>query len=92
MEIILDYQYAHKSEIEESSFDNMNLTKAQMNTKLIIKSIQTNDLGMRDFLFTLGCYEGQNITVVSKLSSTYVVNINDARYSIDEDLAKSIIV
>lgn len=92
MEMVFDHSHLHRSEIGESGLDNMNLIKAPMNTKLIIKTIQTNDRGMRDFLFTLGCYDGQSITVISKLSSTYVVNINDARYSIDEDLAKSIIV
>jgi len=68
------------------------LTKVEMNTTQVIRLIQTSDHAMRDFLFTLGCYEGQTITVISKLSSTYVVNINDARYSIDTELAKAIIV
>ncbi len=69
-----------------------NLTNVKLNTKYMIKSIQTKDVAMINFLFSLGCYEGQSITVISKLSSTYVVNINDARYSIDDELAKAIIV
>lgn len=77
---------------EEKDTMKNNLTKVKLNTSHIIKSIHTNDTAMRDFLFTLGCYEGQTITVISKLSSTYVVNINDARYSIDDELAKAIIV
>jgi len=77
---------------EESEVMMNNLTKVKLNTVQTIKSIHTMDVAMRDFLFTLGCYEGQTITVISKLSSTYVVNINDARYSIDDELAKAIIV
>lgn len=77
---------------EESEVMMNNLTKVKLNTIQTIKSIHTKDVAMRDFLFTLGCYEGQTITVISKLSSTYVVNINDARYSIDDELAKAIIV
>lgn len=81
------------SDVDEKSETVMNnLTKVKLNTVQTIKAIHTKDVAMRDFLFTLGCYEGQTITVISKLSSTYVVNINDARYSIDDELAKAIIV
>jgi len=81
------------SDVDEKSEIVMNnLTKVKLNTVQTIKAIHTKDGAMRDFLFTLGCYEGQTITVISKLSSTYVVNINDARYSIDDELAKAIIV
>lgn len=92
MEMILNRQNVNNTENDESVSMMSNLTKVKLNTKQIIKLIQTNDTAMRDFLFTLGCYEGQTITVISKLSSTYVVNINDARYSIDDELAKAIIV
>lgn len=94
MDIVLKRQNlideTFKVEIENSM--GHDLTKVKMNTTQVIRAIQTNDHAMRDFLFTLGCYEGQTITVISKLSSTYVVNINDARYSIDTELAKAIIV
>ena len=92
MEMILNRQNVNNTENDESVSMMSNLTKVKLNTKQIIKLIQTNDTAMRDFLFTLGCYEGQTIIVISKLSSTYVVNINDARYSIDDELAKAIIV
>lgn len=92
MEMILNRQNVNNTENDERVSMMSNLTKVKLNTKQIIKLIQTNDTAMRDFLFTLGCYEGQTITVISKLSSTYVVNINDARYSIDDELAKAIIV
>ena len=92
MEMILNRQNVNNTENDESVSMMSNLTKVKLNTKQIIKLIQTHDTAMRDFLFTLGCYEGQTIIVISKLSSTYVVNINDARYSIDDELAKAIIV
>ena len=92
MEMIVNRQNVNNTENDGSVSMMSNLTKVKLNTKQIIKLIQTNDTAMRDFLFTLGCYEGQTITVISKLSSTYVVNINDARYSIDDELAKAIIV
>ena len=92
MEMILNRQNVNNTENDERVSMMSNLTKVKLNTKQIIKLIQTNDTAMRDFLFTLGCYEGQTIIVISKLSSTYVVNINDARYSIDDELAKAIIV
>lgn len=47
---------------------------------------------MRNFLFTLGCYPGEEITLISKLADNFVINIKDARYSIDRDLAKAIIL
>lgn len=80
----------HELETENSMVND--LTKVKINTTQVIRSIHTSDHAMRDFLFTLGCYEGQTITVISKLGSTLVVNINDARYSIDTELAKAIIV
>ena len=69
-----------------------NLTKADINVPYIIKAVETTDINMKDFLFTLGCFEGEKITVISVLAENYVINVKDARYSIDEDLAKVILV
>jgi ferrous iron transport protein A len=69
-----------------------NLAQANINAEYIIKEIQTNDIDMKDFLFTLGCYEGETITVISILAENFVIAVKDARYSIDIDLAKSIII
>ncbi len=44
----------------------------------------------KDFLFSLGCYKGENITIISKLAGNYVVNLKDSRYAIDAKLAKTI--
>jgi Fe2+ transport system protein FeoA len=69
-----------------------NLTQAAINVTYIIKAVETTDLNMKDFLFTLGCFKGEKITVISVLAENYVINVKDARYSIDEDLAKAILV
>ena len=69
-----------------------NLAQAKINTQYTIKDIDTNDEELKNFLFTLGCYEGEPITVISVLSDNYIITVKDARYSIDKDLAKAIIV
>ena len=69
-----------------------NLTQADINVPYIIKAVETTDINMKDFLFTLGCFKGEKITVISVLAENYVINVKDARYSIDEDLAKVILV
>jgi len=68
------------------------LASANINQKYIVKSIDTDNNAMKDFLFTLGCYEGEIITVISILSNQYVIVIKDARYSIDKNLALCIII
>ncbi|UWG98451.1 ferrous iron transport protein A [Dehalobacter sp. DCM] len=70
----------------------MSLTKGKLNTPYTVSSVKTNYEDIRQFLFSLGCYPGEKITIISKLASNYIVNIKDARYSIDEDLANAIIV
>lgn len=67
-----------------------NLTKAKINTPYIIKDVKTSDSELKKFLFTLGCYEGETVTVVSILGENYVVSVKDARYSIDKALAEAI--
>jgi len=68
------------------------LAKAQLNTTYIIEMIDTQHEDMRDFLFTLGCYPGEKVTIISRLAGNYIINIKDARYSIDETLANAIFV
>lgn len=70
----------------------MNLLDAQAGEEYIVKEIQTDDEELNDFLFTLGCYSGEPITVVSHLKGGCVVAIKDARYNIDRQLAEAIIV
>ncbi|MBR2974346.1 MAG: ferrous iron transport protein A [Clostridia bacterium] len=70
----------------------MDLTFAQEGTEYIIKSIQTDDEDLNAFLFSLGCYSGQPITVISHRKSGCVVAIKEARYNIDKQLAQAIII
>jgi len=70
----------------------MNLTNAQEGKEYIIQAIETDDEELNAFLFSLGCYSGEPITVVSHLKKSCVVSIKDARYNIDKALASAIIV
>lgn len=70
----------------------MTLLEGTIGTEYIIKDIQTDDEELNAFLFSLGCYSGEPITVVSERRGTYVVSIKDARYNIDRDLAQAILI
>ena len=67
----------------------MLLTKAKVGETFNIKRVEGKEK-VKNFLFTLGCYEGEEITLISKLAGNYIVNIKDSRYAIDENMAKSI--
>lgn len=68
----------------------MSLKDALEGKEYIIKSIDTDDEELNSFLFSLGCYEGEPITVISRLKSSCVVSIKDGRYNIDNQLAEAI--
>ena len=70
----------------------MNLTQVQQGKEYIIQRIETQDEELDSFLFTLGCYSGEPITVVSRRRGSCTVSIKDARYHIDKQLAQAIIV
>ncbi len=70
----------------------MNLFEAEEGKEYIIRSIETDDEELNAFLFSLGCYSGEPITVVSHKKSGCVVSIKDGRYSIDKDLASAIVI
>ena len=70
----------------------MNLSFAEIGKEYVIQRIETDDEELNAFLFSLGCYSGETITVISARPSGYVVAIKDARYKIDKDLAKAIII
>ena len=70
----------------------MNLNDAQDGKEYIIRDIKTDDEEMDAFLFSLGCYSGEGITVVSHLKSGCIVSIKDGRYNIDKALARAIII
>ena len=70
----------------------MNLIDAQEGIEYIIKEIKTYDEELNAFLFSLGFYTGQPITVISHLKGGCVVSIKDSRYNIDSQLAETIII
>ncbi len=70
----------------------MNLTEVQEGKEYIIQDIVTDDEDMDAFLFSLGCYSGEPITVVSRKKNSCVVSIKDGRYNIDNQLAEAIVV
>lgn len=70
----------------------MDLSTAQVGKEYIIQRIETDDEELNAFLFSLGCYSGEPITVISQLKGGCVVSIKDARYNIDTQLAQAIVV
>lgn len=70
----------------------MTLREAQDGIEYVIKQIKTDDEELNAFLFSLGCYSGEAITVVRHLKGGLVVAIKDGRYNIDNQLADAIIV
>ncbi|MBR5271388.1 MAG: ferrous iron transport protein A [Clostridia bacterium] len=70
----------------------MNLKNAIEGKEYIISRIETNDEELDSFLFSLGCYSGEKITVVLHLKSGCIVSIKDGRYNIDNQLAEAILI
>ena len=70
----------------------MKLSAAEEGKEYIIKQIETDDEELDAFLFSLGCYAGEPITVIAHKRNGCVVSIKDARYSIDNQLADSIVI
>ena len=70
----------------------MNLTFAEEGKEYIIRAIETDDEELDAFLFSLGCYSGEPIPVISHIKGGCVVSIKDGRYNIDNQLAEAIII
>ena len=68
----------------------MTLREAQLGREYMVNNIATEDEELDAFLFSLGCYSGEPITVVSRRRGTCVIAIKDGRYCIDNQLARSI--
>lgn len=68
----------------------MTLLDAEEGKEYIVRDIGTDDEELEAFLFSLGCYSGEPITVVSRMRGGCVVSIKDGRYNIDTDLAQAI--
>ena len=70
----------------------MNLTQVPEGKEHIVERIETQDEELNSFLFSLGCYSGEPITVISRRRGSCTVSIKDARYNIDDQLAQAIVV
>lgn len=70
----------------------MTLRNAEEGKEYIIRDIITDDEELDAFLFSLGCFSGESITVVSRRKSGCVVAIKDGRYNIDNNLADAILI
>ena len=70
----------------------MTLLDANVGEEYIVKDIRTDDDELNAFLFSLGCYSGEPITVISRTKSGSKVAIKDGRYTIDNALAEAILI
>ena len=70
----------------------MNLSVAEEGKEYTVKRIETDDEDLNAFLFSLGCYSGEPVTVISRRRGGCTVSIKDGRYNIDNQLAEAIIV
>lgn len=70
----------------------MNLMNAELRKEHRVSSIETGDEALNAFLFTLGCYSGEPITVISRRKGSCVVSIKDGRYNMDRGLAEAILL
>ena len=81
-----------KNRSQKKHLPAKNLSQAQINKEYVIENVIADDKEVVNFLFTLGCFKGQTVTVISLLSENYVITIKDARYSIDADLARAVLL
>ena len=70
----------------------MSLLDAEPGRTYIIKEIDTDDDDMNSFLFRLGCYQGEPVTLISKKKKSCIVVIKDGRYNLDKMLSEAIII
>ena len=70
----------------------MTLISAEEGKEYIVQGIETDDEELDAFLFSLGCYSGEPITVISHLKGGCIVSIKDGRYNIDKQLAEAILI
>ena len=90
--IIFPGQLAYANIWGEKSGEDMTLLSAELGKEYIIQNIQTDDEELNGFLFSLGCYSGETITVVSRRKHSCTVAIKDGRYNIDDQLAQAIVI
>ena len=97
----MDSVYAMKNNAAVAAVDNETSNEAKSHRTLmdaepgqtyIIKEINTDDDDMNSFLFRLGCYQGEPITLISKKKESCIVVIKDGRYNLDKMLSEAIII
>ncbi|MBN2861507.1 MAG: ferrous iron transport protein A [Sphaerochaetaceae bacterium] len=71
---------------------SMRLSEGRVNSTYMVSKIDAEEGGMEEFLFTLGCYPGEPVTIISRLKNNMIITVKDARYSIDSALAHAICV
>ena len=77
---------------EGSAADKMTLLDAEIGRTYVVKEIDTDDEEMNAFLFRLGCYSGEPVTLISKKRKSCIVVIKDSRYGLDNQLAQAVII
>ena len=70
----------------------MSLAEAIIGQEYIVRDIVADDEDLKSFLFSLGCYSGEPITVISRIRGGCVVSLKDARYNMDKELSRVILV
>lgn len=70
----------------------MTLNDAAEGSEYVIRQIEADDEELKPFLFSLGCYSGESVTVVSRRKGGCVISIKDGRYNIDPQLAEAILI
>lgn len=70
----------------------MTLNQALDGKEYVIVSINTGDEELNSFLFSLGCYSGEKITVVARRRGSCTVAVKDGRYNFDSQLADAILI
>ena len=83
---------AAEAESYDAASGRMTLLDAEPGQTYIIKEINTDDDDMNSFLFRLGCYKGEPITLISKKKKSCIVVIKDGRYNLDQMLSEAIIL
>ena len=70
----------------------MSLLDAREGKRYQIRSIDLQDDALTAFLFSLGCYSQEPITVVKHRRNGCTVSIKNGRYHMDRHLAKAILI
>lgn len=70
----------------------MNLNDAVEGREYIIRAVDSGDEEVDAFLLSLGCYSGEPVTVISHLQGGCIISVKDGRYTIDRDLAETILI